>query len=93
MSTAERYARESRDCCKSSIVKTTQPLAILCLILNCIPFTSGVGTIVSAFLGARFNTVALIFGLLQLLLAVILVGWIWSIVHGLLLVYAAFKKE
>ena len=75
--------------CKASVVKLDRTLAIVCLILNCIPFTSGVGTMISACTGKDFNCNALLYGILQLLLTFILVGWIWSIVHGIWLLDAS----
>ena len=69
--------------CKEAVVPLDHTLAIVCLILNCIPFTSGVGTMVSACAGDNFNANALLFGLLQFVLAFIIVGWVWSIVHGI----------
>ena len=75
--------------CKAAVVKLDRTLAIVCLILNCIPFTSGVGTMISACTGKDFNCNALLYGILQLLLTFILVGWIWSIVHGIWLLDAS----
>ena len=46
---------------------------------------------VSACAGGDFNLTALCFGILQFLLAWILVGWIWSIVHGIWLLDASKK--
>ena len=74
---------DAEDTCKKAVVKVDKNMALLCLILNCIPFTSGVGTMVSACINpGEFNTMALVFGLLQLLTAWLLIGWIWSIIHG-----------
>ena len=36
------------DTCNESYVVLEKDTAMICLILNCIPFTSGVGTMVSA---------------------------------------------
>ena len=69
--------------CKAAVVALPRDTALVCLILNCIPFTSGIGTMVSACTGDKFNMTALLFGILQFLLMFILVGWIWSIVHGI----------
>ena len=88
---AEKGAKDAVGACKASVVQLDRTLAIVCLIFNCIPFTSGVGTMVSACAGKDFNINALCFGICQFLLAVILVGWIWSIVHGIWLLDAAKK--
>ena len=87
----ESAAKDTVGTCKASVVSLEHTLAIVCLILNCIPFTSGVGTMISACAGGDFNGTALLFGLLQLLLTFILVGWIWSIVHGIWLLDASKK--
>ena len=67
--------------CKDSVVKLDKGLAIVCLILNII--FPGVGTMISACTGSKFNQLALIYGILQLLTAFLIVGWIWSIVQGI----------
>ena len=87
----EKAAAEAASTCKAAIVQLPRDTALVCLILNCIPFTSGVGTMVSACTGQQFNMTALLFGVLQFLLMFILVGWIWSIVHGIQLLDAAKK--
>ena len=81
---AEKAAKDTVGCCKKAVVKLDRCLAITCLILNI--FFPGVGTMVSACGGKDFNSDALIFGILQLLTAFLIVGWIWSIVHGVWLV-------
>ena len=64
--------------------KLSKTQALICLILNCIPFTSGIGTMVSACCDTRGSTCVIIFlGLAQLALTFLIVGWIWSIVHGM----------
>ena len=82
-------AKQAGGACKESVVSLDHTLAVVCLVLNCIPFTSGVGTMISACAGGDFNCNALCFGILQFLLCFILVGWIWSIVHGIWLLDAA----
>ena len=66
-----------------SIVVLEKDMALVCLILNCIPITSGVGTMISACTGKKFNCNALAFGILQFILTILIIGWIWSIVHGI----------
>ena len=57
--------------------------ATICLVLNCIPGLAGIGTMVSAcVVPGKLNTTALLFGILQWLLQFLLIGYIWSIVHG-----------
>ena len=86
---AEKATKEAVGTCKASVVSLDHTLAVVCLVLNCIPFTSGVGTMISACAGKDFNCTALCFGILQFILAVLLVGWIWSIVHGIWLLDAS----
>ena len=73
----------SGDTCEKAVVKMDKNMAILCLVLNCIPFTTGIGTMISACINpGKFNATALLFGILQLLLCILLIGYIWSIMHG-----------
>ena len=85
----EDTAKEAASTCKKAVVSLDHTLAVVCLVLNCIPFTSGVGTMISACAGKEFNCNALVFGILQFLLFFLLIGWIWSIVHGIWLLDAA----
>ena len=85
----EDTAKEAASTCKKAVVPLDHTLAVVCLVLNCIPFTSGVGTMISACAGGDFNCNALVFGILQWLLWFLLIGWIWSIVHGIWLLDAA----
>ena len=86
---AEDAAKNTVGTCKKAVVKLDHTLALVCCILNCIPFTSGIGTMISACAGKDFNCEALLFGILQLLLTFLLVGWIWSIFHGIWLLDAS----
>ena len=47
----EDAAKDTASTCKQAVVSLDHTLAIVCLVLNCIPFTSGVGTMVSACAG------------------------------------------
>jgi hypothetical protein len=58
------------------------PWGILCLILNIVPW-AGIGSIIA---GAKAShTKTIVFGIIQFVTAVILIGWIWSIVWGVLI--------
>ena len=83
MSDLDKDVDEAVGACKASVMELDHTLAIVCLIFNCLPFTSGVGTMVSACAGDHFNCTTLLFGILQLILTCIVVGWIWSIIHGI----------
>ena len=73
-----------KSACEESVVKCDKTIGLVVLILNIIPFTAGIGTMVSACAGksGKFNGTALLFGILQWLLLFLLIGWIWSIIHG-----------
>ena len=60
---------------------TSTLAAIVLLLLNI--FFPGVGTIIMSFMGG-FKVNTLLCGILQLVLAFIIVGWIWSIYWGIL---------
>ena len=60
----EETTKEVAGACKASVVELERTVAIVLLIINCIPFTSGVGTMVSACVGGNFNLYALLFGLI-----------------------------
>lgn len=57
-------------------------IAIVCGIINI--FLSGIGTIVAGALDG--DTADIIIGLIQLVLIIIIVGWVWSIVWGVLMI-------
>lgn len=57
-------------------------IAIVCGIINI--FLSGIGTIIAGALDG--NTADIIIGLIQLVLILIILGWVWSIVWGILMI-------
>ena len=66
------------------------------LILNCIPITPGVGTMVSACCNNSkkgFNGWALFYGILQLLLGFFVIGWVWSIFYGCMIYEVSMRAE
>jgi hypothetical protein len=58
-----------------------KPWGILCLVLNIIP--GGVGTIVAGVKGK--HTPSIIIGIVQLVLVFFILGWIWSVVWGVVI--------
>lgn len=62
--------------------------ALICLIINL--FFPGIGTIVGGVMG---NKPLIGRGVAQLLLAIIIVGWIWAIVTGIQMLQNATWKE
>ncbi len=63
------------------------PMGILCLILNIL--LPGIGTIVAGVVAKGNLARDIIIGLLQFFTSGIIIGWIWSIVWGVLI----FKKS
>ncbi|XP_041044590.1 protein stum homolog [Carcharodon carcharias] len=96
--------REKKSCLRAAIPYMPFPLAVFCLFLN--TFIPGLGTFVSAFMvlcGARTDLpnrhVCCVFlinvaaALIQILTAVVMVGWIMSIFWGMDMVILASYKE
>ena len=72
-------------CCTGSIVHVNGPAGCVILLLNI--FFPGVGTMLSACCGGAGCVTEQVFvGILQLLLAATLIGWIWSIWWGFLII-------
>ena len=68
-------------CITGDTGEVNETLGLLCLILNII--FSGTGTIVAGIANKKgMNCTAVLVGLVQFLLVLILVGWIWSMCHG-----------
>lgn len=82
MTTTASAAQNARPYPQTPVVETL--MAVLCLILNL--FVPGLGTLVSGIVGGEKligRAVA------QLLLTVIVVGWIWGVITGIQLIYNA----
>ncbi len=62
-------------------IVTRKPWGIICLVLNI--FLPGTGTMVAA--GNQEDKTYLIFGVIQLLTSILLIGFLWSIVTGVLI--------
>lgn len=73
-------------CPPEAINKTGTGLAYFCLCLQI--FFPGVGALVNSCVGG-FSGTGFCYGILQLLLAPLLVGWIWSILYGIEIVRKA----
>ena len=85
---SKKAGDDAVSCCKASVVKLTPKCAQCCLIVNCI--CPGFGTMLSACCnGNKFECMTLVNGWAQGATAGLLIGWIWSIMHGLWLVKAA----
>jgi hypothetical protein len=61
------------------------PFHIVCFVLNI--FLPGIGTIVAACCASDKGDIApnVIFGLIQLICAVMVFGWVWSVIWGYLI--------
>lgn len=67
----------------SDLVAVDSPWGIILMIVNI--FFPGIGTIINSFMGSKVRVTTLIVGILQLLLASFIIGWIWSIWWGVLI--------
>ena len=79
-------------CCPyEHINPTDMNIAMMCLMLNvlCLP---GLGTIINACMGPTVGP-GVLYGTLQFLLTPVLIGWIWSIVHGIRIYKVAQEKS
>ena len=72
---------------QESVIPLEKPMGLVMMILNIL--SPALGTLLSACLGEKFSCFACTCGFLQGITASIIVGAIWSIVHGVLL----YKKE
>ena len=66
--------------CHDAVPKLEPTLALVCFILNII--FPGVGTMIGACMGEKFNPTTLVFGLLQFFFCWLICPWIWSIIFG-----------
>ncbi len=71
----------------SDIVSVGAPWGVVLLIVNI--FFPGIGTIINALMGSKCHVTIFIVGVLQLLFAGFIIGWIWSIWWGVLI----FQKQ
>ena len=58
-----------------------KPWGIICLVMNV--FFPGTGSLIAA--GNMEDIRTFVFGILQMLLTLILIGWLWSIIWGILI--------
>ncbi len=72
---------------KGKLPSVNKVMAITLLVLNI--FLPGVGTLICACIGPKFETDNLIVGILQLLFAGCIIGWVWSIWWGIIILQKA----
>jgi TM2 domain-containing membrane protein YozV len=78
-------------CCPEETINPTNTvMGIVCLVLNI--FFPGIGTMVNGCLGVHCST-GIIYGILQLLTAPLLIGWIWSIIYGIKILQLSGKDH
>ncbi len=68
---------------KGKLPQVNKVMAIALLVINCI--FPGVGTMICGCIGTKFETDNILVGLIQLLLAGCIIGWIWSIWWGIII--------
>ncbi|CAI2385474.1 unnamed protein product [Moneuplotes crassus] len=73
------FVKQITDYCQP----TSPVIAIISLILNI--FFPGCGTILNGLMGPKIEIMQIIIGVLQMITAVCLIGWIWSIIWGILI--------
>ena len=72
------------DSWKAELPVMPKGLAIVLLVINI--FFPGIGTILASALGNECRPFNILVGLLQILTAGIIIGWVWSIWWGLIMV-------
>ena len=72
---------------KGKLPVVNKTLGVILLVLNI--FFPGLGTMICSCVGPKFEADNLIVGILQLLLAGCIIGWIWSIWWGIIILQKA----
>merc|ERR1712166_418906 len=79
-------------CCKGSWTDVSETVALICFILNVV--SPGFGTFIACLLDKKgCNMTAFMVCCAQGLLTIVVVGWIWSILHGLKLYQGSKGKQ
>ena len=73
-----------------SIVKLEGQFGLIVFVLNCV--LPGWGTVVSGILSKEVRCNNFILGFLQMMLSIILVGWLWSIYTGYMIWYKSSRE-
>ena len=77
------------DSCIVQVNSSTKGLLLLCLNI----VLPGTGTLMSSCMDSSFNILALICGVLQLAMAILVIGWLWSIFHGYAIYVASCQQS
>ena len=76
----------------SEVPFVSLPVAIVCMLLNIL--LPGLGTCITACLSKETTSKTQLFiGLLQFLTSVVLIGWVWAIMWGVLIVRRSLRGE
>ena len=68
-------------CIEGDSGEVSETVGLICFILNII--SPGLGTIIAGLISAKgCNCKAVCIGFVQAILTAIIIGWIWSILHG-----------
>ncbi|CDW91067.1 UNKNOWN [Stylonychia lemnae] len=78
-------------CPPEMITSTGSGLAVICLLFNI--FIPGFGTMINACAGTQYVGKGICYGILQFLLAPLLIGWIWSIIYGIKILQASGNRH
>ena len=77
-------------CCNGCIFAVPEPWHLIILIMNIA--VSGSGTFISAYCQDKIKCRLVLVGMLQFILMPVLIGWFWSIVHGILVFKLSTKN-
>jgi len=76
---------------KDVIPTTTKAVAIFILLVNI--FFPGLGTIIMSCLTKEFSAINIVIGLLQGFLSICIIGWVWSVIWGLICVQQSYEDN
>ena len=78
------------DSLKDHISPVQSPWSLVQLVLNIV--FPGTGTLLNSCMAPKFNATTFIVGVLQIILAYVIIGWVWSIWWGILIVEKSKDK-
>ena len=76
---------------KGTIPINSKCIAIFLLIVNI--FLPGMGTVIMSCLTKEFSCINILIGIAQAILSICIIGWIWSVIWGLLCYELASDDE
>ena len=90
MSFIEKVARFFKTVHDEALVVVQKPIGILAMALNI--FVPGTGTLVACVVAGKVKEGIVCFAMMWLMTFVFLVGWVWSVVHGVQIFLKAFTS-